>query len=193
MDLNETLELPNYDLLDIALGGAEAEIPVSELHGFLTAGFCGGIEPTKATWLNFVLGKKKLPANLKKELTRQLSQLFDYTQALLASPDYDFNLLLPDDEASLRIRSEALCVWCQGFITGMATTHIKIDYTADSDLSAAIELIEQTATIPYDYVTDNEDEESAFHEVLECLRVSVILIYNELRDAAEESEYQTKH
>jgi hypothetical protein len=47
-----------------------------------------------------------------------LDRMFVATQQLLVSPDFGFDLLLPDAELPVVERGDALMSWCRGFLGG---------------------------------------------------------------------------
>ena len=52
-----------------------------------------------------------------------LLRLFEQTRDLLGSDEFEFDLFLPEDEALLGERLEALSSWCQGFLFGVGSSY----------------------------------------------------------------------
>jgi uncharacterized protein YgfB (UPF0149 family) len=104
--------------------------------------------------------------------------------------DSDFDLMLPDDDEPLEARVEALGVWCQGFVFGIAIGGIKEDteLPADSkelikdiiEISRAGYVVDEEAELAVSEEGDEEDE-VAFMEVSEYVRMGILLIYEELQ------------
>jgi len=125
--------------------------------------------------------------NLNGDAGQQLQQLHRETLRQFGSGECDFYPLLPDDECPLTQRVDALAEWCQAFLFGLAAGGIK-DFTA---------LPEQVGEISRDLVEfsqarlddDNEEEqdEFAYVELVEYIRVGVQLIFEELNSVDESS------
>jgi uncharacterized protein YgfB (UPF0149 family) len=95
----------------------------------------------------------------------------------------EFDPLLPDDDAPLEDRVEALGAWCQGFLYGYgsATEGRRTPPTGD-----VAEVLTDLAEISRGGATglDTEEvEEGAYTELVEFLRVGVQTIYDEQGDA----------
>lgn len=113
-------------------------------------------------------------------LPRPLLDLHSETVRGINDANYEFRLMLPDDEEDLEARVEALTEWCQGFLYGMAMGGIK-------DFSR---LPEPVAEITHDLMeisrassatTGSEEDETAFLELVEYIRVGIMLIHEELQ------------
>ena len=94
--------------------------------------------------------------------------------------------MLPDDDEPLEERVEALGIWCQGFVYGLAAGGIQegADLPEDSDeiIKDILEISRAGYAIDDDAVVDiNEDDEEAFMEVCEYVRMGVLLVYEELQ------------
>ncbi|MCY1558840.1 hypothetical protein D9M68_958120 [compost metagenome] len=85
-------------------------------------------------------------------------------------------LLLPSDDAPLRERAAALGQWCQGFLGGFGLT------ARDSALSAeAMEVLQDLSAIAQvqNALEESEDGENDYMEVMEYLRVALLLLFSE--------------
>ena len=87
---------------------------VSELHGLLSGMLCADRGMDYGQWLDLLSANDV--ASLTPTERDMLSRLFETTRDELTSPDFDFHLLLPDDEEPLADRARALGEWCRGFL-----------------------------------------------------------------------------
>ena len=112
------------------------------------------------------------------ELSRQLRQLYAETQQNLYEGQMAFQPFLPHDDAPLVDRTDALALWCQGFLYGLSIGRGVAGQTSD-DVREAIEDLAQIARAGVSDESD-EDDEVAYVELVEFLRVSAQLIFEEL-------------
>ncbi|KAF0191666.1 MAG: hypothetical protein FD165_1389 [Gammaproteobacteria bacterium] len=110
-----------------------------------------------------------------------LDALRQETLRQLRDPELSFRLLLPADELPLNIRMEALMNWCKGFLYGLGTAGFEdFDRLPDEINEFMQDLIDLTRTDPAAVVED-EEEENAYVEIVEYLRIGVLLLHAELQ------------
>ena len=109
-----------------------------------------------------------------------LQDLYDETFRQLNDDDYGFSLLLPNDDEPLRIRTEALVEWCDGFLFGLGAGEIKDFAQLPDDVN---EISHDLAEISRAYHEDEstEADEVAYAELVEYVRVGVLVIYEALQ------------
>ncbi|NOX26614.1 MAG: UPF0149 family protein [Gammaproteobacteria bacterium] len=108
----------------------------------------------------------------------ELATLHRETRTQLNSLNYEFNPLLPDDNETIAQRTQALSLWCQGFLFGLSVSGLK---TLDALSAASREIIEDFSAIAQleEQFEEGEDEESAYMELVEYLRVGTFTIADE--------------
>jgi uncharacterized protein len=142
----------------------------AHLHGLLTAWMC--VTQNKSDdWLTALLPNAKM--------TPTLQALYDTTKLELKSDDFAFHLLLPDEADAIEKRAQALAVWCQGFLEGLA--YVQTDCLKGRELEEAIRDISQIAELDYESLQDDNDSEEALTELEEFVRIAVLFIETELR------------
>lgn len=109
-----------------------------------------------------------------------LQDLYDDTLRQLSDDEYGFALLLPDDEQPLRARTEALVDWCDGFLFGLGVGEIKDFAQLPDDVN---EISHDLAEISraYHEAESTEADEVAYAELVEYVRVGVLVIYEALQ------------
>ncbi|MBL1293718.1 MAG: UPF0149 family protein [Thiotrichales bacterium] len=119
----------------------------------------------------------------------ELATLHRETRAQLNSLNYEFNPLLPDDNETIAQRTQALSLWCQGFLFGLSVSGLK---TLDALSEASREIIEDFSAIAQleEQFEEGEDEESAYMELVEYLRVATFTIADE---NSKQSDGETLH
>lgn len=171
------ISFPNYEKLSQTLNeSASLKLHPSQGHGLLCGLLCGNPK-SNPSW-------EEIINNIHDEIQNpKLSQeLYEISSQHLAEFSFDFQLLLPSDEDELRNRAEALSVWCQGFLTGLELMHISITNRPKNEMSETINDLIEIAKMNYDDVVSNEEDEMAYVELVEYVRMAVIMIYQELRD-----------
>ena len=106
-----------------------------------------------------------------------LGELYKETYRGLEDGQMEFMPLLPGDGEPLDKRTDSLGKWCHGFLSGLGLSDMQDRLPENvSEVMADLAQIAQAVNDG----GDAEEEEAAFAEVLEYLRVSVQLIYEEL-------------
>lgn len=123
------------------------------------------------------------------EFRNALLSLIDNTSNQLNSTELPFLLLLPNDDESLEKRATALSLWCQGFIDGLglviSENTASLSESSVSLLNEIFDDFSQISTLtPHSAKNEEEEEEEeelAFIELLEYVRVSTELIFEETK------------
>lgn len=154
-----------------------AGVSASDLHGSLTGFLCAGGKTTAEAWP----GALELDAGHAGELLDDaFPLLYRHCREQLDDSDLGFEPLLPADDVNLADRAEALVEWCRGFLGGVGLASNNLAHGEISE--DAREIVQDFSTIAassFDYGGDEEDE-TALNEVLEFVRVGVLLLYSEL-------------
>jgi hypothetical protein len=172
-----------YQIINEIVVQNDADLSAGYAHGMATGMLCANEQAQSEEWLA-ELFRQGTPPNDEDRAT--LIHLFEDTRSLLASDDYEFDLLLPNDDVLLSAQVEALTYWCQGFLLGVSFTH------AASDLPKEIreilkDIIEFTKL---DTEAEGEEDESDFMEITEYMRSAVLLLRSELN---QKGSGQTVH
>lgn len=167
--------LPSYAELSRALSHTNLKLHASQVHG-LVCGLLSGNPKTTSAWEELVTGGKETP-----KAHELLQSLYDQSAKQLGEMLFEFQLLLPSDEDELPHRAEALTLWCQGFLTGLKMAEVQIVGRKPSELTEAIDDMIEIAKMNYEQVVASEEDEAAYTELVEYVRMAVILIYEELR------------
>jgi len=171
------LKLSYQAVEDVALTN-EASVGAAEAHGILTGMLCANAAADCEQWLSLVFEEARDGLSESEEAT--LRELYDETCRLLDAVDFSFELFLPDDNAPLAERADALSGWCQGFLYGVGYAGAGRDWPED-----CAEVLRDLADIArLDANASGEEDEAAYTEVSEFVRVGVQLVRGDLRQPA---------
>ena len=162
----------------------------TESHGALCGMLCAQGATEASQWMLFVLGEHEETSKLLQQTGKKLLQIHQISVEQMNDTDAEFELMLPDDDEPLEMRVEALGTWCQGFVYGLSVGGIKEDTVLPEDSKELIRDILEISRAGY--VADNEaelateeenteEDEVAFMEVSEYVRMGILLIYEELQ------------
>jgi yecA family protein len=169
------MQNPTYHDIDDVVYNSGGTVSAAEAHGMLAGMLCANNGIEAEDWLTQVLGADLDELNDGDEAA--MDALYADTQTLLKAVDFSFDLFLPDDDVSLTERVRALSEWCQGFLYGIGYAGSQRSWQEDCaevlrDL-ADISLLDENAA--------GEEDEAAYAEIREFVRVSVQLIHGDMR------------
>ncbi|HLB41951.1 MAG TPA: YecA family protein [Gammaproteobacteria bacterium] len=167
--------LPKYVKLSQALNKTTLKLHPSQAHGLICGILCAP-SPHEETWQSVVTGSQTTGQTHKL-----LQNLYDASAHLLGDFLVEFQLILPADSQELPQRAEALTLWCQGFLTGLKLVNIPLINREPSEVTEAINDIIEIAKINHEEVVANEEDEIAYTELVEFIRIAVILIHQDLK------------
>lgn len=170
----------DLDYLDLKRAVAGLAVAPAELHGSLCGFLCAGGEPQPGRWLSQICID---PEGLTEPAERDLESLRRSTLALLDDPELRFTPLLPEDDAGMGERVQALGDWCAGFIGGFGLTGAAEREQLSAEASDALRDLDRIAHFGYE-AGESEEDESAYAEILEFVRVAVLLLRQEAANAA---------
>lgn len=174
---------PSYEQCRAALQAVGADLDAAECHGLLSGMLCVPGAFKRGTFLAEVLGDDA-DAHRAGDCRRLLAALGEEVLRRLSSPDCDFAPLLPDDGQSLAIRAAALGSWCAGFLYGLGISGVARDRALSAEARELMTDLAGMTRIETDGAA-HEDDEANYAELVEYVRVGVMLVYAELNGAAE--------
>ncbi len=170
----------DYAGLETALLAAEADCGAAESHGLLCGISSAADKVDMALWLEQILGEGNNLSAAAQTCQEMLKELFDSTVLHLGDGDLGLDLLLPDEDAPLALRSKALGQWCQGFLYGLALGGVSEDGDLPGNVPEIMRDFYEISHTGFDHDPDDESEEVAYMEIVEYVRMSVLLCRAEL-------------
>jgi uncharacterized protein YgfB (UPF0149 family) len=92
-----------------------------------------------------------------------------------------FDLLIPDDDEPIEARTEALTLWCNGFVYGLGSGGATDPERLPGDAGEIVRDLAQIMRAGVDEREATEANESALAELVEFVRVGVQVVFEELR------------
>lgn len=167
-----------YSIINAILVKNETDFCAAEVHGMATGLLCANEKSDSRYWLSEVL--HNVPA-IAEEQRLLLIRLFEETRQLLAGDEFEFDLLLPDDDAPLVEQIDALKSWCHGFLFGVASSTVPKSAYSRQAQDILKDITEFTKLDAEDEDEDNNEENlHALMELTEYLRTAVLLLCDEL-------------
>ena len=171
---------PNYEQIEGALVKIESPYSPEDCHGMLCAMLIVNNSLRCSRWLDEICTPAQFDQPNVIEERNALELLYEHTRQELNDAMLDFSLLIPDDIDNLSQRVAALKKWCDGFLFGLALAGVKDISKLPGD---SFEVLQDIVTISQASEEDEEDEmnEIAYNDILEYVRVGVLLINEELQ------------
>ncbi|MEE4277138.1 MAG: UPF0149 family protein [Halieaceae bacterium] len=158
----------------------------SELHGCLCGLLGGGFDDEGAAILARL--EKTLDTSLHGPLADMVITLRDEALLSVTEGEFDFSLLLPEDDLELEQRIAAMAGWCRGFLSGFAEARVNSNAAAKAVATDSAEALKDFAAIAQaasdDKESEPEEREGHYLELLEYLRVAAMNVIMDARAAA---------
>lgn len=181
-----TNSLPDFDRsLALARGNLDAAA-LAECHG-VACGLLVRQHEANADEFFSLLAMLEIVRDATPGLQSTLEELFATSRVQLGDDEFQLALWLPADEESLEDRTEALAQWCNGFLAsiGAGDDQQRLETLSGEAAEALADLQEiALAEIGADGEPDEsdpEEEEGAFAEIVEYIRVAVLILREDLR------------
>ncbi|UAA39851.1 UPF0149 family protein [Paraneptunicella aestuarii] len=168
----------NYEAVSALLHRHNVLSDAAEVHGILCGMLSGGMDPDNTQWqealCDYINAGEPLPGEINEAVEAMLSQLL----LQLRSEDFSMVMCLPDEEAPIEERGQAVIAWVQGFLLGFGVQKQEL-LSCSEDVKEALkdfsDIIQMDADMP-----ETDESEQALYEVMEYVRISALLCYSEL-------------
>jgi uncharacterized protein len=167
-----------YEAVDSALGILDSDIGAAECHGMLCGLMCGLEHLDASLWLGHVTGYRESLSLDDLGPGHALAQLFDETLAEFAADDFSLQILLPSDDTSFAIRTEALGAWCRGFLSGFGIAELPDLGALSEDCQGFLRDLQEIGRVD-SLDSDDDVDELALLEVCEYARMGAMLLREE--------------
>ena len=184
---------PSFDDINSALHSANAMTETAEAHGTLCGMICVAGESSLKNWLSLVFEDPNAENFLSNEVDQIFTALHDSTLEKLTSLRYDLEILLHSDDAPLDVRVEDLCLWCQGFLYGLSVAGLTDIKSLPTDASEILQDMSDISKAGYTPENDDEENEVAFAEIVEYIRIGIYVIFNTFNTDGTATTANTVH
>lgn len=184
--MHETAILPEFGQIDKSL----SHIDPSESHGMLCGMLCADKMLNRETWVAQVMSET---AEINLSAQSLLQQLFNATAVQLNDSNFGFYLLLPDDETALSIRAGSLGHWCQGYLSGLGLGDLRSAKHLSGEVNEFLDDVLKIAQVVFFGNDASEDDEVAYMEIVEYVRVGVLLVKQSLHSESSSHAVYNRH
>jgi uncharacterized protein len=170
----------SYTEIQRVLADERSMTDAAEAHGTLAGALCTVPTYRFEDWLQEIL-----PDGRAQPLSSgALRSLYFITAETLNGAELEFHPLLPEDASPLDERTTALAQWCVGFLYGLGSGSIP-DLTAlPGEVGEVIRDFDEITRVGVDGGQSEDDSgeqnESAYAELVEFVRVGVQIVFEEL-------------
>lgn len=176
--MNAKPSLPTYEEFTHSLHHIDNSLDAAETHGLLCGYLCAtsGAEKMDTVFKNLLLDGKK-----NQKVYTVLQQSYEASYDYLTEFSFEFNLILPDDDTDINVRAEALGLWCQGFLTGLAQSTQALQNHPDPEITEALNDLKEITQVKFGDISNNDEDETAYFELVEYVRLTALMLFNELK------------
>ncbi len=182
-----------YEEVEEALMDADAIAGPSEAHGTLCGMIAVAGKGAPDNWLPHVLGEYDPQDLLIKDTVNVLLDLHDQVLRDLTEQNYALDILIHEDNYPLDTRVEDLSNWCQGFLYGLSASGLKDIKQLPVDASEILQDMLDISKAGYNPDDGEEENEAAFAEIIEYIRIGAYVIYTTFNTAETSSASPTVH
>ena len=180
----------SYDELESRLESAAAESGAAEAHGLLCGIICAAGKASPAVWLDHVLGEGHTESTAAWGCRELLEELQTEILGQFNDEAFRFALLLPGDDAPLSKRTQALSRWCAGYLYGLALGGIRDDAGFPGDTGEVMKDFYEISNAEFIADPKDDENETAYMEIMEYVRMSVLLMHEELQSVPGSARLQ---
>ncbi len=186
-----TMQATDYEQLELALGRAGAVMGASECHGTLCGLHCVGRINNSEQLSSRALAQEGGEQQAVADCRQALDELARHTRDILEHAGLEFEPLLPHDAHDLQARVEALSAWCQGFLGGLGEAGSGLLERLPEDSREVVSDLVEISRAGLEVDDSSLDEqEGAYAEIVEYVRVGVMLLLEDLNPRAPEAPVQ---
>lgn len=175
---NHHMRLPDYDSFSETISVLTLNSSASELHGMMCAYLCAGEDSQGEAYIRALLNNKK--DELSRNAILAMFSVFSISQQQINNFDFEFEMLLPDENESLVERAQAFSEWCEGFTQGLTLLGVSMDQFYEEEAQDALQHLTEFAELDCDTLDVDEEDEKALMEVSEYARMAVIRLHGDL-------------
>lgn len=174
--------LPDFEhTLKLSQGNLDAA-ELAECHGLLCGLLCCNANCTADEFMSHLSAMQLLP-DPGAALGAVMVEAWENTVRQMEDEELGFELWLPDDDEMLEDRTLSLAQWCSGFLAGLGSgcTLEALSAEAREALEDMIEVSRAEISSEAGQVADSEEDEKAFTEIVEYVRIVALTLYEEFR------------
>jgi hypothetical protein len=172
----------DYDLVKNSLHQLNTDETISSAHGILCGFACVKPEVQLDDWLSEVLMNVELTNIKQKTVHQELAQIYNNTLSQLNDATLNFDLLIADENCTLREQADTLIQWCQGYLIGLGLYKIS---TLDEQVLEMIKDFSEISKLDVG-VLDDEQNAQDLSEIIEFVRMGTLFIQEVLQPSKQD-------
>lgn len=177
--------LPDFEhTLAMAQGNFDAP-ELSECHGVACGLLCRQPDSTFDAYMTLLQTLEIIVDTPAVALSGTLEDLFTSSREQLTDENMGLTLWLPEDNDILEERTMALSQWSSGFLAGLGSGGKEGLTTLSEDADDALGDLAQIAKAEVLDTDESEEDENAYAEIVEYVRIVVYMIREDLRGPDE--------
>jgi uncharacterized protein len=171
----------SYAEIQRVLADERSMTDAAEAHGTLAGALCTASTYRFEDWLQEILPEGRAhPIS-----SGALRSLFFVTAETLAGAEMAFEPLLPEDAQPIDERATALSQWCVGFLYGLGSGAVPDVSKLPGEAGEVIRDFDEITRVGVGSGDSEEQNEAAYAELVEFVRVGVQLVFEELESLRE--------
>lgn len=178
-----------YEAFSNLLNQHKIVVDASEIHGIICGMLAGGMTVDDQSWVEALADVVNQGESFPLELKEQIVDMYNEICQQFIEPDFALSLCLPDDASPINERGQCLMYWVQGFMLGFGLHQADLSKCSE-DVKEALEDFSQIARMD-EKMDEDESSEQALFEVMEYVRISAMLCFNELGKSLLDSRQQS--
>lgn len=182
--------LPEYSKITSSFQSDNLAVTPAEIQGFLSGMLCGGLNIEQDSWALLLYDYTNEGKAWPLTSNTLAENCLNIAHSQFSSSKMDFQLLLPDKNASLADRAQALSDWTNAFIVGMGLVGVK-EQKISTEAQDILKDLSEIAQLGIDEDENIEDQTVFLDEVTEYVRVCAMTLF--LKPNAEDQGKPTLH
>jgi uncharacterized protein len=173
---------PDYSMMQELLRSSMPDCTPAMLHGVIAGLLSSGAPDIDEEDIASLMQQSFAPV-----IGQLVSRLISSTRSQLQELDYSFQLVLPQDEAALIDRVNALGHWCESFTAGFSAGFVQAESVLGEEGREALTDIAQLADLGDEVSDDLDDEEADYMELVEYVRLATVTLFQLLAVTSADS------
>lgn len=179
----------SYSSFETMLKAENIIVDPSEVQGILCGMLAGGMNLDDQNWLEALADVINQGDALSTTAQQNVVLMFNQICQEFIEADFALRMCLPSDASSINVRGAALVNWVHGFLLGFGLHQDDLTKCSE-EAKEALEDFAQISKLDED-MEEGEESEQAFFEVIEYVRISAMLCFNEMGKSLIDSRQQS--
>jgi uncharacterized protein YgfB (UPF0149 family) len=156
----------------------------AEVHGVICGTLCIIKDADDEVWLARIQDELFSSDKPSREISVLLRELFNVTVSQLNDAALRFYPLLPADQRRLSSRVASLGRWCEGFLFGLSLGGLHQRHRLPTEAQEFLRDLGDIARVSCDTEEAENEDEAAYMEIVEYIKVGVLLLHHVLGSPA---------